>query len=999
MCLFEFDPDNLPGCAFEDRARVGWDRFREAVKGNPELESFATALAVSDVGQKLGQAVFGNSPFLTACWLHEPQFTKNLLQQGPRAMVDAALQATREDSDGLDDASLKRHLRIQKRRIALATAIGDLTQIWDLSTVTQALSDFADAATSAACVFHLRALDRRGKIKLKHPDDPERDSGLVVLGMGKLGGKELNYSSDIDLIILFDPDCIEADDPMELGQNFVRLARGLVSTLDDRTADGYVFRTDLRLRPDPGSTPLAISTLAAEIYYESIGQNWERAAMIKARPVAGDKQAGRKFLEFLTPFIWRKSLDFNAIHDIKSIKRQINAHRGSRYIKLLGHNVKLGRGGIREIEFYTQTQQLIWGGRERSLRTVPTRTSLLALVKAGFEKSENAEILIKAYEFLRRVEHRIQMVDDAQTHNLPDTESGIAHIAAFMGYKTVQNFSDDILATLVRVETLYAKLFEDEGDLNANVHEGGNLVFTGSESDPETLKTLTKVGYTNVTAIDAAVRGWHHARYRSMRSTRAQEILTELMPRILSAMASTSEPDMSFLRFDEFLSKLPAGVQLFALFQSNPALLDLIADIMGTAPRLAEHLAKKVGVLDSVLAPGFFDELPSAQDMQDDLNNDLEEASCLEDVLDICRRWAKDRKFQVGMQVLKGSILERESQQALTDVGQTLVCTLQNRVEDEFSILHGRVPGGSLGVIAYGKLGGREKTPTSDMDLAFVYKHDETAATSDGAKPLAVSQYYARLCQRIIHAISVPTAEGMLYEVDMRLRPRGTSGPIATTVTAFIAYQKTEAWTWEHMALTRARMITGSPELQDEMRGIIAVILQNPRDPNKLVVDVADMRERMNKERFTDQVWSIKDYRGGLVDLEFIVQYLQLLHAPTHPEVLSPTTRMALQNLKSAKLLNDQIAEGLIEALDLWHALQGFLRLTIKINSDSNGVTEMPKSLQHHVSRIVKAHDIDAAEVILKSKAQWVFEIFTHLIIEPAEIARAHVKTDLQTSN
>jgi len=993
MQLFEFSTDNVPGCAYEDCANVGWDRFLDAVKGQDDLESFASSLADDPRGLKLARAVFGNSPFLTACWLKDPQFTKDLLQHGPRAMVDVALNATRTASKGLDDAALKRHLRVQKSRIALATAVADITGTWDLTSVTNTLSDFADAATSAACAFHLSELARRGKISLKNPEDPEQGSGLVVLGMGKLGGRELNYSSDIDLIILYDPDIIQTSDPFDLGPSFVRLARGLVSTLDDRTADGYVFRTDLRLRPDPGSTPLAISTLAAEAYYESIGQNWERAAMIKARPVAGDKVAGQAFLKFLGPFIWRKNLDFATIQDIQSIKRQINAHRGSSKIQLLDHNVKLGRGGIREIEFYAQTQQLIWGGRDRSLRTVPTRTSLDALVQGGFEKAKNAQTLTKAYEFLRRVEHRIQMVDDAQTHTLPDTQQGLAHIATFLGYDNVQRFSDDMLTTLGTVETLYAQLFEDQDDLDSDAVEGGNLVFTGGESDPETFKTLTNLGYTNVQTIDAAVRGWHHARYRAMRSERARTILTELMPTILAAMANTSEPDKAFLRFDEFLSKLPAGVQLFSMFQSNPTLLDLLADIMGTAPRLAEHLAHKTSVLDGVLTPGFFDDLPTAQDMRIDLEHDLEEAVCLEQVLDICRRWAKDRKFQVGVHVLRGIIGEHESQLALTAVAETLLKALQPRIEDEFAIRHGRVPGGTLGIIAYGKLGGREKTPTSDMDLTFIYDYDQAADSSDGEKPLAVSQYYTRLCQRLINAVSVPTAEGRMYEVDMRLRPRGDSGPVACTVASFETYQKTEAWTWEHMALTRARMITGATALQTHMTAVIADILQTPRDPEKLVVDVADMRERMDKERHTDQVWSIKNYRGGLVDIEFMAQYLQLLYGPKHPEILSSNTRDALNNLKNAALLEAPTAAGLIEALDLWQSLQGLLRLTIKINFNSN---DMPIGLQRHVSRIVGTPTVEAAEEKIKTKAAWVQDVFNRLIVEPANAARPKVKTDLK---
>ncbi|HEY9163152.1 MAG TPA: glutamine-synthetase adenylyltransferase, partial [Magnetovibrio sp.] len=571
MQLFEFNSDNLPGCASDAHAQVGWERFVAAAQGDAELHSFAAALEASPAGLKLARVVFGNSPFLTACWLNDLQFTKALLQRGPDAMRDEALSATRNWDRSLDEPGLMRLLRRQKVKMALITAIADITQVWELFGVTHALSDFADAAVSAAVSFQLMQLDRRGKIKLKHPDQPERESGLVILGMGKLGGRELNYSSDIDLIVLFDAERIETEQPMELSASFVRLARGLVEMLDKRTGDGYVFRTDLRLRPDPGSTPLAISTRAAEIYYESIGQNWERAAMIKARPIAGDLDAGQEFLDILRPYVWRKHLDFAAIQDIQSIKRQINAHKGGSTIKIRGHNVKLGRGGIREIEFYAQTQQLIWGGRERDLRVKPTLEALNALVEAGHEQAENARTLSAAYHFLRRVEHRLQMIDDAQTHTLPEDDEGLHDIAIFLGYPTYDAFASDILATMSQVETLYAALFEEGQSLGAE--GGGSLVFTGGESDPETLKTIRDMGYQNAEAVDAAVRGWHHARYRATRSTRAREILTELMPRILSAMAGTAEPDAAFMRFDAFLGQLPAGVQLFSMFQSNPQML------------------------------------------------------------------------------------------------------------------------------------------------------------------------------------------------------------------------------------------------------------------------------------------------------------------------------------------------------------------------------------------------------------------------------------------
>jgi len=999
MRLFDFDPKILPAPGYEDRVQTGWERYAEAARKNsenlPKLANFAEDLKIDPAGAQLAASIFGNSPFLSACWINDPQFTTDLLQQGPATMRDTVLKATRDGCQGLDETALKTHLRRQKQRLALTTAVADICGIWDLFEVTRSLSDFADAATSAACAHLLRTLDTRGKIKLKHPDDPERESGLVVLGMGKLGGRELNYSSDIDLILLFDPDSIDTDQPMELQHSFVRLARGLVSLLDERTADGYVFRTDLRLRPDPGSTPLAISTHAAEQYYESIGQNWERAAMIKARPIAGDKAAGAAFLAHLKPFIWRKNLDFAAIQDIQSIKRQINAHRGSTKIELHGHNVKLGRGGIREIEFYAQTQQLIWGGRDRNLRQVPTLDALYALVDAGHETAEHAQTLETAYRYLRRVEHRLQMVEDAQTHTLPDDDAGISAIATFLGYACVEDFSTELLATLGQVEKLYGALFSEGDQLSAGGEDGGNLVFTGGESDPDTIKTLREMGFKNPGTIDAAVRGWHHARYRSTRSARSRAILTELMPVILRTMASTAEPDSAFLRFDEFLSKLPAGVQLFSMFQSNPQLLELIAEILGTAPRLAEHLARKANILDGVLTPGFFDELPSADDMREDLDHVLQDATCMEDVLDLTRRWAKDRKFQVGVQVLKGAIVERESQRALTNVAETLLSALQPRVEAEFQERHGRVPGGALSVIAFGKLGGGEKTPTSDMDITFVYDFDEDATTSDGEKPLAISQYFARLSQRLINTLSAQTAEGDLYEVDMRLRPSGNAGPIATSLASFRQYQTGEAWTWEHMALTRARALTGPSQLRDRVQAIIREVLTSKRDNDKLVVDVADMRLRMDQERHTDIAWEIKNYRGGLVDVEFLSQYLQLKHAHKHPEILSPNTRTALTNLKDADLLDGVTASRLIQALDLWQSVQGMLRLTFTADQRAHHDYVMAPSLQRQLCRVTKTESCEEAEERIKGTAARVLETFQTIIDTPADAARPKVSSDL----
>ena len=580
--------------------------------------------------------------------------------------------------------------------------------------------------------------------------------------------------------------------------------------LDERTGDGYVFRTDLRLRPDPRSTPLAISVPAALTYYETVGQNWERAALIKARPVAGDLIAARHFLAELQPFVWRKNLDFAAIEDIHSIKRQIQAHKGGGRIAVEGHDIKTGRGGIREIEFFAQTQQLIWGGRMRALRVGPTCAALRALAATGRIDAAACDALIDHYRFLRRVEHRLQMVEDAQTHRLPSDRAGIARLAVFLGYKDPDGFVAELRARLGAVEKHYAELFEEAPSLAGP----GNLVFTGTEDDPETLATLARLGFAEPAQVAAMVRGWHHGRIRATRSQRAREILTEFVPELLRVFGGTAHPDTAILRFDRFLSQLPAGVQLFSLFHANPGLFSLVADIMAEAPLLAESLAHRPALLDAVLTAEFSARLPGRDGLADDLAALLSGARGFEDMLDLLRRWTNERRFQVGVQLLRRTIDGNEAGAALADIADAGLAALLPAVAADFARAHGEVPGGAFAIVAMGRLGSREMTLASDLDLILIYDApDDVRRAPTGPRPLAVSAYYARLSQRLISAMTAPTAEGRLYEVDMRLRPSGESGPIASSLAAFAQYQREAAWTWEHMALTRARPIAGDPAL------------------------------------------------------------------------------------------------------------------------------------------------------------------------------------------
>jgi glutamate-ammonia-ligase adenylyltransferase len=926
--------------------------------------------------------LFGNSPFLTQCCLREPSFLLRLLRLGPDATFAELVGSLNPDFTGQPDrAALMHRLRVAKRRAALSIAIADIAAWWPLERVTAALSNIAEVALRTALGYLLRQAHDMGDLALPYPESPERNSGVIVLGMGKLGARELNYSSDIDLVVLFDEERVRYTGRENVRQRFARMARDLVRLFDERTEDGYVFRTDLRLRPDPASTPPAISVLAALTYYESAGQNWERAAFIKARPVAGDDAAGARFLQELRPFLWRKHLDFAAIQDIHSIKRQIHAHKGGGRIAILGHNIKLGRGGIREIEFFAQTQQLIWGGRVPALRISGTCEALSVLAAIGRISAETATQMTAAYGFLRRVEHRLQMTDDQQVHSLPNDAAGVARLAIFLGYPSSEAFTAELLQYLSTVEAHYAHLFEEAPALTAR----GNLVFTGSEDDPDTLATIRSLGYSEPKAVTATVRGWHHGRYRAMRSQRARELLTELVPGLLTAFGRTANPDTALLRFDQLLERLPAGVQLLSLFHANPGVLDTVAEIMGGAPRLADQLAQRPGLLDGVLTAGFFDPLPAQAVLANEFGRLIGTARDYEDLLEIARRWTHDKRFQIGAQILRGSLDGATAGAHFADVAETVIAALLAWVSASFAHQHGEVPGGEAVVLALGKLGGREMTTTSDLDLILIYDAPEGTEASDGARPLPVSTYYMRLWQRLVNALTTLTAEGTLYEVDMRLRPSGTKGPIATSLEAFRRYHQELAWTWEHMALTRARVVAGPPGLALRAMAEVGAILTRPRDPERLVFDVADMRERIAAQHRNPSVWEVKHRRGGLIDIEFIAQYLELREASALPKVLRQNTAAAIEALREAGALDAAMAQDLLAALAVWRNVQGLIKLAVEEPFDE---TAAPTALRQILVRGAGAVDFDGLKADMDAAAERTKAHFEVLIEAPALMVR-----------
>ncbi|HEY5290338.1 MAG TPA: glutamine-synthetase adenylyltransferase, partial [Caulobacteraceae bacterium] len=547
--------------------------------------------------------VFGAAPYLASLCTREPERLARTLADPPEERLESILRAAGECALEPDIALAEARLRGLKSDLHLLAALADLGGVWNLTQVTGALSQFADAAVRSALTQAAREAVARGRLTALGEGAEGPVPGLFVVAMGKHGAFELNYSSDIDLMVFHEPSALPLAAGVEPDATAIRITERLATLLQARTADGYVFRVDLRLRPDPSSTPVAVSVPAAFGYYESVGQNWERAALIKARVVAGDVPRGEAFLADLAPFIWRRNLDFAAIADIHSIKRQIHAHKVDDRLTAAGADLKLGRGGIREIEFFVQTQQLILGGRHPDLRSLRTLDALQALAASGQVSAAVAADLAAAYDRLRAWEHRVQMIGDEQTHRLPTAATERRRVAALAGYPDLASFDSAASKTLRTVNKHYGALFAGEEALSSR---HGSLIFTGVDDDPETLATLARMGFNHPAQISSAIRAWHHGRIGPTRSERGRELLTRLAPRLLEAAAATGAPEAAFTRFSDFFSRLTSGVQVQSLFLAQPALLALVVRIMAFAPRFATTLARHPAALDALLDPDFF---------------------------------------------------------------------------------------------------------------------------------------------------------------------------------------------------------------------------------------------------------------------------------------------------------------------------------------------------------------------------------------------------------
>jgi len=927
-----------------------------------ELGRTEKRLADHAAGGALLRCIGGASPYLSDLAIREAAALRAFAASGPDEVVGNAMADLAAVSPAAAREKIVAALRRAKRIVAMVTALADIGGLWKLEQVTGALSALAEATLALSVAHLLRAAHDARELHLPQPDNPAMGSGFTVLGMGKLGARELNFSSDVDLIVLYDPAAPVYTDRTAgdaMGGFTSRLARGLVTLMEARDADGYVFRTDLRLRPDPAATPPAISIDAALTYYESMGQNWERAAMIKARPVAGDLALGMSFLEAIRPFVWRRGLDFAAVADIHAMKRKIDQHKGGALdgtrdpvARIAGHNVKLGEGGIREIEFLVQTLQLVWGGRDPALRNPTTLGALRLLTRSSHVPRDAEPELAEAYGFLRRVEHRLQMINDRQTHELPAKPDDLARVAVFLGYPDTDAFAAALLDRLARVRARYADVFELVPDLLEGNGNGSEYDFRGDGSAPaETVAALANLGFTAPDRIVAAVRSWQAGHARALRSLRARELMTTMLPVILQRLAAQPNPDETFSRFDRFVSGLPAGIQLLSLFQRNLGLLDRIAAVLGAAPRLAEHMARVPSALEGLLGE------EDAGAPIGRLKALLRDETLLEEVIETVRRTVKEVDFSVSVATMEGRLDADAAGERRSAMADAAMAALLPPVLKDFATRYGRVRGGGMVVVAMGKAGGREMMAGSDLDLMLIYDHPEDVTESRGKRSLPVSQWFVRAAHAFVAALTAPGIDGPLYAVDMRLRPSGNKGPVAVSLSGFQRYHQGDAWTWERMALTRARVVAGPLALRRKVEAVMEAAINGAGDPARIKADAVSMRVRMLRDLPPDGPWDVKARLGGQVEVEFIAQTLQLVHAAAYPGLCSPTTRLALRRLHDAGVLSDGDAALLIRADHVWRSVQGLLRLTVGRDARE----DLPETTLRPLLHVMRTTGIEAS--------------------------------------
>jgi [glutamine synthetase] adenylyltransferase / [glutamine synthetase]-adenylyl-L-tyrosine phosphorylase len=829
-----------------------------------------------------------NSPFLAGLMERQPEILE-IIQDGDFEVALAASILVGVDQPGAI-------LRIQRQRIALVTALADLAGIWDLSRVTGVLSDFADNALDIAIAT---------AIQERVPGAPNQ--GFAVIALGKHGGRELNYSSDIDPIFLFDPKTLPHRERDDVAEAAVRYGRRVIELLSKMDEHGYVFRVDMRLRPSPEVSPIVLPVEAAISYYESSALAWEQAAFIRSRVCAGDRKLGDYFLNAIQPFIWRKSLDFGQLKNITAMTAAIRDHYAKGQKLGPGYDLKRGHGGIRECEFFAQAHQLIHGGRDPVLRVSDTREALAALAAAGPITAQEATTLSAAYEQLRTFEHRLQMHSDRQTHAIPENPETADAVARLHGLADADALIEAIRPITQNVAAIYDRMVDAGGS------EGPRMADEGLPLEEQ----LTDLGYADLAAVIQRMTRWRSGKIRAVRSGAARDAFEAVLPAIMKALAQSPDPPFAIARFDNMIEAMPSAINVFRLLEARPGLLQLVADILSYAPTLADDLARQSRFLDALIDTSAMDLPGDVVEVLAAMKQRIGNAD-YQSTLDIVRDYVGEKRFALGVQLIEGRNDALDIARSYAHLAEAALQTLTAATIAEFETAHGKVPGGELVILALGRLGGEALTHASDLDLILLFTGDHLAE-SDGPRPLGATQYFNRLASRVIASMTVPTASGALYEVDTRLRPSGNDGLLCASVKSFGQYQRENAWTWEHMALTRARAMFGSEAARAEVADIIVDVLNSPRDAGKLHADVTDMRKEMATHKPPKGELDVKLLPGGLVDIEFIVHALQLETG----KALHPQLGKAIDGLIAAGHLPPDFAKA--------YALLGRLLVMVRL--------------------------------------------------------------------
>jgi len=835
--------------------------------------------------------------------------------QGAAVMARAETTFLDEMTNATGDADAMLAIRKWRGRSGLTVALSDIAGLSTIDTQMKWLSRAADIALSASLAFLINNAAKRGKIAPVPAS--MKGCGWTIIALGKLGAEELNYSSDVDLIILHELTSAPIDS-VQAQPFYVGLTRDLIKLLSATTADGIGWRVDLRLRPDPGATAVSIDVDAAIGYYESIARTWERAAFIRARPVAGDIEIANRFLTQIQPFIWRRTLDYTVMDDMKTMLRRPPQSDG-----WLGYNLKTGKNGIRQIEFFTHVLQLVAGGREPGLRQHQTIPALEALTSFDWITKDQANALITAYRQLRRTEHRIQMLGDSQTHSLPRSQAELEHFAHFMGHKACKDFCD-ALASLQNDIAVHAehKILHTPAD--SSVTSTGILL-----DDYDALVAwLAQNGFQRPQDVADTLSGWMAGRIAATRSERARILLNRLMPDILTHFASASAPDDIFAALAQFIEGLPASVQIFSLLDYNRQLTRLLCDMLVLSPQIGDRLRRYPALFDLLLYRAFFAPIDDAATLNR-LFHEKIDGLPVEMALDQIKILVRELKFRAQVQTLSFASDTPRLEAGLTAIAEAAINSILTLVRADMVRRYGTIDA-TLSVVALGRLGVKQLTACSDLDLLIIYDAAPDSL-SNHARGLGAASYFLRLAQTMVSWISTPTAEGTLYDVDLRLRPEGQAGSIAISLDRFKTYFDKDAWLWERQALTKARPIAGDADLNSQVQSFINKIVNCNHPRENLLTAVADMRDRIHKQQkpaSKTSKWQLRQIPGGLTDMDLLIQAWRLQNGACFTGSGQPVTTI-LEQLHTQQLIDDKQFHQLIEAATCFNEIHHSLRLTL----------------------------------------------------------------------